>query len=65
MTITTDTSAAFVAGPVVATKAAGDTIDAATFRQMVDTLDALIQHQHTFTDNYTSNCQCNCNRGSL
>lgn len=65
MTITTDTTNAFVAGTAIATKTAGNTIDAATFRQMVDTLDALIQHSHTFTDNYTSNCQCNCNRGSL
>jgi len=65
MTVTQDTTAAFVAGTAVDTKAAGETIDAATFRQMVDTLDAMIQHTHTFTDNYTSNCQCNCSRGSL
>lgn len=48
-----------------ATKVAGNTIDAATFRQMIDTMDALIQHNHTFSDDYTSNCQCNCSRGTL
>jgi hypothetical protein len=47
------------------TVTAGQTINAATFRQMVDILDSLIQHTHTFTDDYTSNCQCNCSRGSI
>tara|TARA_B110000503_G_scaffold23075_1_gene35905 strand:- start:3812 stop:4006 length:195 start_codon:yes stop_codon:yes gene_type:complete len=46
-------------------KASGNTIDAASFRQMVDILDNLRDHTHTFTDDYTSNCQCNCSRGSL
>lgn len=51
--------------PEVPSKNAGETITADTFRQMVDVLDALIQHNHTFRDDYTSNCQCNCGRGSL
>lgn len=50
---------------VTPTKTTGSTIDAASFRTMVNTLDALIQHSHTFTDDYTSNCQCNCQRGSI
>lgn len=66
MVTVTDTTAAKTTGTTAApAKATGDVIDAASFRQMVDTLDALIQHNHTFTDDYTSNCQCNCGRGSL
>lgn len=66
MVTVTDTTAAKTTGtPAAPAKATGDVIDAASFRQMVDTLDALIQHNHTFTDDYTSNCQCNCGRGSL
>lgn len=66
MVTVTDTTAAKTTGTASApAKATGDVIDAASFRQMVDTLDALIQHNHTFTDDYTSNCQCNCGRGSL
>ena len=49
----------------VGAKAVGSTIDAASFRQMVDILDNLRDHTHTLTDDYTSNCQCNCSRGSL
>ncbi len=66
MTVVTDNTANFTSPTdAVPTKAAGDIIDAASFRQMVDILDGLIQHSHTFTDDYTSNCQCNCNRGSI
>lgn len=60
-----DNTSTFTAAGSTTAKAEGSTIDAASFRQMVDVLDALIQHNHTFTDTYTSNCQCNCNRGSL
>ena len=66
MTIVTDTTSTVTSGaPAVATKAAGEVIDAASFRQMVDILDSLVNHQHTFSDDYTANCQCNCNRGSI
>jgi hypothetical protein len=66
MTIVTDTTSTFTSGVAnTATKAAGDVIDAASFRQMVDILDSLVAHQHTFSDDYTANCQCNCNRGSI
>jgi|TARA_R110000796_G_scaffold108474_2_gene219501 hypothetical protein len=46
-------------------KSSGNTIDADSYRQMVTILDQLRQHTHTFTDDYTTNCQCNCSRGSL
>ena len=48
-----------------ANESAGNTIDADSYRQMVSILDQLRSHTHTFTDNYTTNCQCNCSRGSL
>jgi hypothetical protein len=61
-----DVTSTFTANnTAIATKTVGSTIDAASFRAMVNTLDALIQHSHTFTDDYTSNCQCNCQRGSI
>lgn len=61
-----DVTSTFTANnTAIATKTAGSVIDAASFRAMVNTLDALIQHNHTFTDDYTSNCQCNCQRGSI
>lgn len=66
MTVVTDTTSEFtVALSDITARNTGDVIDAASFRQMVDLLDAMIQHQHTFTDDYTSNCQCNCSRGSI
>lgn len=66
MPIVTDTTNNFTSPTAaVGAKAAGDVIDAESFRQMVDILDGLIQHSHTFTDDYTANCQCNCNRGSI
>ena len=61
-----DVTSTFTARTTVTpAKVTGSTIDAASFREMVNTLDALIQHSHTFTDDYTSNCQCNCQRGSI
>jgi hypothetical protein len=47
------------------TKSTGNPITADTFNQMINILDALAAHSHTFTDDYTDNCQCNCSRGSL
>ena len=46
-------------------KGAGEGIGAYEFRKMIEVLDQLRGHTHTFTDDYTSNCQCNCGRGSL
>lgn len=43
----------------------GDEITADTFQEMLDTLDALVSHNHTYTDDYTTNCECNCGRGKL
>lgn len=60
-----DNTNLFTAPGSTTAKTSGQTIDAASFRQMVDVLDALIQHSHTFNDDYTSNCQCNCGRGSI
>lgn len=40
-------------------------ITAAKFRSLIDTLDAYLQHSHTFSDEYRSNCQCQCGRGSI
>ena len=42
------------------TKAVGNTIDAQSFQDMVTILDQLRSHTHTFVDDYTTNCQCNC-----
>lgn len=62
----TDNTSTFVSNETRTTnKTTGAVIDAASFRHMVTILDGLIQHSHTFTDDYTSNCQCNCNRGSI
>lgn len=50
-------------------KSTGDTITADTFRQMLDVLDTLANHNHTFYDDYNTvcecQCQCACNRGSI
>jgi hypothetical protein len=43
----------------------GSQITAAKFRSLIDTLDAYLQHSHTFSDEYRSNCQCQCGRGSI
>lgn len=53
----------------VDTKAAGDTITADTFRNMLNVLESLASHNHIFYDDYTTvcecQCQCDCNRGTL
>lgn len=50
-------------------KAAGDTISADTFRQMLDVLENLASHNHIFYDDYNTvcecQCQCACSRGTL
>jgi hypothetical protein len=65
VTQTSSTELKTTATAAAATKVTGDTIDAASFKAMVDILDALILHTHTFYDDYSSNCQCNCSRGNL
>lgn len=44
---------------------AGTVITAAKFRSLIDSIDAYMQHSHTFSDEYRSNCQCQCGRGSI
>lgn len=50
-------------------KAVGDSITADTFQQMLDVLEDLVAHNHTFYDDYTTvcecQCQCECSRGTL
>lgn len=52
-----------------ASKNAGDTISADTFRQMIDVLDNLASHSHIFYDDYATvcecQCQCDCGRGTV
>jgi hypothetical protein len=43
----------------------GTAITAAKFRSLIDVLDVYLQHSHTFSDEYRSNCQCQCGRGSI
>lgn len=53
----------------VSDKAAGDTITADTFNQMMDVLDDLATHSHIFYDDYATvcecQCQCACSRGTI
>lgn len=48
-------------------KAAGNSISADTFRQMVNILKDLRTHTHQYYDDYTTacECQCQCNRGTV
>lgn len=54
---------------IVPAKAAGNTITADTYRQMLDVLETLASHNHIFYDDYNTvcecQCQCACNRGTL
>ena len=59
------TSTKTVAKALPGAKTAGDVIDAQSFRDIITILDQLRSHTHTYTDNYSTNCQCNCARGSL
>jgi hypothetical protein len=61
-----NTSAPDTAAPADPGQAAQNTqITAAKFRSLIDMLDTYMQHSHTFTDDYSSNCQCQCGRGSI
>jgi hypothetical protein len=46
-------------------KTAGQTITAAHFSAMLDIVDSMTSHGHDFTDDYNTNCECQCQRGSL
>lgn len=64
-----NTSSAGSANPVPAAAAAGNTISATAFQQMLTVLSDLAAHNHIFYDDYTTvcecQCQCNCSRGTL
>jgi hypothetical protein len=61
-----NTSGPSVGAPADPGQAAQNTqITAAKFRSLIDMLDTYMQHSHTFTDDYQSNCQCQCGRGSI
>lgn len=47
------------AGPVPV-KQKRETVEAETFKKMLDILDELLSHDHTYTDDYGSACQCQC-----
>ena len=47
--------------PAVSNKSPTDEIDDATFQQMLDVLDELVDHTHIFYDDYSTACNCNCN----
>lgn len=44
---------------------AGDRITAENLRNMISLVEALLDHEHQWTDTYASNCQCACSRGAL
>ena len=44
---------------------AGDRITAENLRNMISLVEALLDHDHKWTDTYASNCQCACSRGAL
>ena len=64
-----NTSTKTVDAPAVAEKSTGDTISADTFRDMLDVLEDLADHNHIFYDDYTTvcecQCQCACSRGTI
>ena len=48
-------------------KASGDQIEAATFRQMLNILKDMRDHTHQYFDDYNTvcECQCQCQRGTI
>jgi len=61
MAETTDTTDPKVAsGSSVGIKNKRDSVEAATFKRMLDILDELLSHDHSYTDDYGSACQCQC-----
>lgn len=53
------------ANAAISTLTTSDTITANHFAKMLDIVDTLNTHGHTFTDDYSTNCECQCQRGSL
>ncbi len=46
---------------LVPDKTTGQSIDAASFDQMLNVLNELVNHTHIFYDDYSTACNCNCN----
>lgn len=63
--LSTSTTAAGATGAA----SAGSTIDNQTYLDMLEVLEDLLSHTHTFYDDYGTacncNCNCNCTRGTL
>ena len=55
--------------PAVSGVGQGSTISKQTYNDMLNVLESLLSHTHTFYDDYGTacncNCNCNCTRGSL
>lgn len=49
------------AAPAVPTVTTGDSVNAATFQDMLAVLNELVAHTHIFYDDYSTACNCNCN----
>lgn len=69
MATSPDTTGLGGGGTGPADKASTTLIQASTFNSMLDVLSSLTAHTHTFYDDYTTVCQCQCacpsNRGLL
>lgn len=63
--MTADNVSTWTSGTGGASAKGQETITAAHFTQMLDIVDSMVGHGHTFTDDYSTNCECQCQRGSL
>lgn len=64
---TDNTTANAPPAAIVAQATPGQPLRSTTIVQMAAVLESLLNHTHTYYDDYGSNCNCNCNctRGSL
>jgi hypothetical protein len=60
---TKDSTAATTNRSAPENKAVNQAITANTYIQMLDVLEDLIGHNHTFYDDYTTVCDCQCQCG--
>jgi hypothetical protein len=60
-TTTEDLSTVNATQPTAPSVAPGTTVDTATYQQMLNILDELVNHTHIFYDDYNTACNCNCN----
>ena len=47
----------------VPTQNVGDEITADTYLSMITIIEKMLNHSHTYTDYYWSNCECECGGG--